>query len=249
MKGKALRRALASDPIRVNVVIPLITDSTELISPEMAQELLQKNKHNRPVNWNKVEEFSDIMRQGGWKLHGQGIILDGEGNILTGQTRLWAVVYSGVNVYLRISRGNPPDTASVIDRGRPQSSRDLATRKTERRHSPIEASLGRAICFLRSNSKPSTDEVAKVIVEKASILATALKETHRIKKSKAVMMVLAVVCEIAESEEQAKRLTKSVDFLSVKLDKELAPHTAEECWGKGTAFSMALEQARKLVVK
>jgi hypothetical protein len=248
MKGKALRRALASDPVRVsNVPIPLISDTTEFITPEMAQEMLQKNKNNRPVNWLKVEEYAVIMRQGEWKLHPQGIILDPSGNIITGQTRLWAVVYSGVGIHFRVSRGSPPETAFVIDRGRPQSSRDLATRRTEKKHSPIEASLARTICILRGNAKPSTDDIAAAIVDKSAMFSVILKEAHRTKKSKAVLMILAVIAEVSKNEPAAKALTKSVDFFATRLTKTLEPHSPEACWGKGTAFAMALEQARKIV--
>jgi hypothetical protein len=250
MKGKALRRALAtSDAIRINSPVPLITDTTELITPEKAQEMLTRNRNNRPVNWQKVEEYADIMRRGEWKLHAQGLILDGDGNILTGQTRLWAVVYGDTPVYFRVSRGNPPDTASFIDRGRPQSARDLATRKTEKKHSPTEASIARAICILRGNAKPSIDEISAIIVEKSDLIKHALNESHRTKKTKSVLMVLAAICEFSNDVDEVGRLTRKTSTLSEKLDNALAPHSADSCWGKGTAFSMALIQARKLLEK
>ena len=64
MKGKALRRALmTSDAVRIDTNLPAITDRTELISPEDAEEMLKKNARNRPVNWNKVEEYAAIMRR------------------------------------------------------------------------------------------------------------------------------------------------------------------------------------------
>ena len=90
IKGKALRKALETkEAYRLTEDIPLIIDTTEWITPETAQEMLKRNKHNRPVNWNKVEEYADIMAGGQWQLHAQGIILDCDGNILTGQKRLW----------------------------------------------------------------------------------------------------------------------------------------------------------------
>lgn len=244
MKGKALRRALASQAaVRINSEIPLIIDKTELITPGMAQEMLKHNDHNRPVNWKKVEEFADIMRNGKWKFHSQGIILDSKGNILTGQTRLWAIVYSDTSVYMRVSTGNPTESAEVLDRGRPQSSRDLATRKTERKHSPTENSIARAICVLRG-TKPTVDAVASVLVDRSDVIAAVLRETARDKKNKSVLMVLAAICESSPPED-ACRLAKRTAKLSGQLDEALRPHSAEELWGKGTAFSMALEQARR----
>lgn len=250
MKGKALRRALQSgDAIRINADIPLITDKTELITPERAQEMLQKNKGNRPVNWEKVEEYSEIMKRGEWKLHAQGLILDGKENIITGQTRLWAVVYSGRPVYFRVSRGSSPDTANFIDRGRPQSARDLATRKTEKKHSPAEASIARCIGILRGNPHPSIDDIAKIIIEKNNIIATALHESHGTKKTKAVLMILSAICECSKTNDDTKVVAKQTAKFSERLDAALQPHTAEKCWGKGTAFAMALEQARRITTE
>src|SRR5678815_3587241 len=104
MKGnKAMRRALqTSDAIRVNSDVPLIVDTTELITPEVAQEMLNHNKGNRPVNWNQVEQYAAMMKAGEFKLTAQGIVLDKTGNLLTGQTRLWAVVLSNCSVYMRV---------------------------------------------------------------------------------------------------------------------------------------------------
>ena len=165
LKGKALRRALeTTDVLRVNADVPLIVTTTELITPTIAKDMLRRNPHNRPINWSKVEEYAETMRVGRWRLHDQGIMLDTADNVLTGQKRLWAVIKAGVNVYMRISRGNPPETAAVIDRGVPQSSRDLAARETGRLHSPTEASLARAILVLRGNLKPSADVIAAVLL-------------------------------------------------------------------------------------
>ena len=162
MKGKALKRALEVDPIRAGGDIPLITDKTELITPTVAQEMLRANKDNRPINWKKVEEYSDAMVRGEWKLHAQGIVLDEGGNILTGQKRLWAVIYADVSVYMRVSRGNPKDTAKLLDRGDPQSARDLASRGTGRWHSPTESSIARACAALTGNMRPSKTQLADI---------------------------------------------------------------------------------------
>ena len=148
IKGKALRRALESkDAMRINGEIPLIVDTTELITPAIAQEMLKHNKTNRPINWRKVEEYADLMAHDQWKLHSQGIIFDPDGNILTGQKRLWAVVYSGKDVLMRVSRGCPADTVRILDRGTPQTARDMASRETKRKHT-ADKCWGRGVAFL-----------------------------------------------------------------------------------------------------
>ena len=245
--NKAMRRAaMTKDAIRISGDVPLITDTTELITPELAQEMLKRNKANRPINWRKVKEYADLMAAGKWQLTAQGIVLDGDGNILTGQKRLWGVIYSGASVYMRVSRGNPSDTASLLDRGTPQSARDLASRRTEKKHSPTEASIARAVCALRGNLKPRTDDLAEVITSNSDMAAELLYETAGTRKTKPVIMILAAICE-ARPNGQLRKLCNRVESMSQMLEKALAPETAERCWGKGAAFAIAMENARKIV--
>jgi len=246
--SKSLRRALAVDPNRVNAGVPLIVDTTDLVTPQSAQEMLKRNTSNRPVNWNKVEEYSDIMLNGGWKLHGQGIMLDANGNPLNGQNRLWAVVYSGVSVYMRISRGNPPDTARVIDRGVPQSARDLATRETTVKHSPLEVAVARGVCMLRGIPKPSKDTLADTIVRLAPMAQPLLRDLAGTKKTRAVLMIVAAICTQDWPAADARRRLRDVDDLAWQLDRALLPQTAAQCWGRGAAFGLAMEHARRIIM-
>lgn len=248
MKGKALRRAMETkDHIRIAGDVPLIVDSTELITPVIANEMLKKNKANRPVNWKKVEEYADLMAKGEWKLHSQGIIFDTAGNLLTGQKRLWAVVYSDTPVYMRVSRGCPADTVRILDRGEPQSARDMAARETTRKHSPYEVSLARGNLILRGITKPSKDQLADVMVEKASIFSAVLTETKGTKKTRSILMVLSAVCFICTDVADARVMSLMTEKYSSALDSELAPGSAEQCWGRGAAFTVAMSQARKCV--
>jgi hypothetical protein len=247
MKGKALRRALETDAIRVGADLPMIQDSTELITPESAKEFLKRNQYNRPINWRAVEEYAGAMKRGGWKLHAQGVVLDTEGNILTGQKRLWAVIYANTNVYMRVSRGNPVDTARLLDRGTPQSSRDLAARETNRRHSPIEASIARCVCVLNGTLKPSVDQLALAIADCDATSTMVLSETKGTKKTRAILMILGAIVEVSCSTEDAKRLAKQAEWFASRLDTALKPATAEQCWNRGAAFGLALESARRIV--
>jgi hypothetical protein len=249
MKGKALRRALATtDALRIGAEeqVPLIVTTTELITPDVAKTLLQRNTRNRPINWKKVDEYAAIMRAGRWRLHDQGLMLDVDENILTGQKRLWAVIKANVNVYMRVSRGNPPDTAHVIDRGVPQSARDLAARATGRVHSPTEASLARAMAVVQGALKPSPDDLAVLLEAYAGPMAIAIRATHGTKKTRETLMVLAVL--ILEYGDSVGRAIPQLPILVDRLRADLLPRTAAECWGRGAAFSLAMEAARRIVL-
>jgi hypothetical protein len=245
MKGKALRRALETDALRVNADVPLIVTTTELITPDSAKAMLQRNHKNRPVNWRKVDEYAAQMRAGLWRLHDQGIMLDTHDNILTGQKRLWAVIRAGVNVYMRVSRGNPSDTATLIDRGVPQSSRDLAARETGRQHSPVEVSIVRACLALNGRLSPSPDDLATALEYYAPVLARVVSQMRRMQKTRDVLMILGAL--VARFEDHADTYLVHVPLLVDALQARLRPRTAAECWGRGAAFSLAMEQARQLV--
>jgi hypothetical protein len=248
LMGKALRRALATaDAVRITGDVPLIVDTTELVTPDKAQDMLHRNKHNRPINWKTVEEYAVKMAKNEWPLHAQGIILDGDGNILTGQKRLWAVVYSGVSVHMRISRGTPASAARLLDRGAPQTARDLATRNTERKHSPLEASLARGLLVLQGTLQPSRDQLADMIVANADRSTLVLAETKGTKKSKAVLMILAALCAPAVLPKHIHILAGQTEILADRLEASLQPQGAARCWGRGAAFGLAMENARKII--
>jgi len=246
--NKAMRRALATqDAHRVAGNIPLIQDKTELITPELAQQMLERNKNNRPVNWKRVEQYATIMGAGKWELNPQGIIFDKEGNLQTGQTRLWAVIYSETSVYMRVSRGSFSSIGKLLDRGIPQSSRDLATRDTGRKHSPTEASIARAILCLQGTLRPSTDALADQIRNNDQIVTPLLKQTSGTKKTKTIMMILAVICNEIGDTKRALDLAKRVEEFGKQLDSNLKPESTERCWGRGAAFTLAMERAKRIV--
>lgn len=248
LKGKALRRVMeAKDLIRINGDVPLIVDTTELITPDMASEMLKHNTNNRPINWRKVEEYANIMISGAWKLHSQGIVFDEKGVLLTGQKRLWAVVYSGVSVYMRVSRGCPADTVRIMDRGEPQSARDIASRETERKHSPVEASIVRGIAILHGITAPSKDILADLIITNKDRLKIILNETKGTKKTKLLLMAMAAICEQSKSDNDVKNNIKSVEEIATDLERKLFPSDANRCWGRGVGFVLAMELARKCV--
>ena len=248
MKGRALRRALATnDSHRIGGDVPLITDTTELITPDRAYEILLKNKNNRPINWQKVEEYADKMRKGEWALHAQGIILDADDNLITGQKRLWAVIYSGVSVYMRVSRGTPKAAAGLIDRGQPQSSRDLAARASGRKHSPVESSLARGAWALQGILRPTVEQMASQIERLAPAASALLTAVAGTKKTKAVLMVLAVI--VSDYPDRVSRLAHRVPAWADALESALAPQSAATCWSRGAAFGLAMDRAREIIAK
>jgi hypothetical protein len=245
MKGKALRRVLMTKEIhRLAVDIPLILDTTEMISPETAYEMLLKNKNNRPINWQKVEEYAGAMARGEWELHAQGIVLDTDGNVLTGQKRLWAVIYSAQTVAMRVSRGSPKTAARLLDRHTPQTARDLASRETGKKHSPTEASLARAILAIDGTLKPSVDDVARTIEKCSPAFESMLRAIHGTKRTRGVLMILAAL--VKTNNISPVGLVLQTEALVSRLEAALHPQTSSACWGRGAAFALAMRHAERI---
>ena len=242
---KSIKRAsLTSQAFRLDGNVPLIQDTTELVTPESAKKILANNRKNRPINWRKVEEYKKIMLEGKWKLHAQGIIIDKNGNLLTGQKRLHAILLCGQPQYMRISRGSPPETANLIDRGTPQSGRDLASRGTDRKHSVLEAGLVRAIFALNKTLRPSADKIADGLIKYNDILKIAISQTKGYKKNKAMQMIIAAGCTFSRI--KAELVFSKTAQLSQELSNELGEELVEEYWGKGSAFTLCMEHAKRI---
>lgn len=103
----------------------------EKITPAKAQKWLEKNQNNRPISDAKVAEWQSAMERGEWQLTHQGIALDPTDNIVDGQHRLWAIVYSGKTVQMMVTYNAPPETKSVVDVGRKRTAADVLAMQGE----------------------------------------------------------------------------------------------------------------------
>lgn len=246
---RAIERAADSkDAMRLygDKNIPLIRDVTELVTPQSAEIMLKKNNNNRVINWNAVEIIKNQMIAGEWEFHAQGIILDDKDNILTGQKRLWAVVYSGIPQYFRISRGTPSSAADKIDRGISQSSRDLASRQTKRKHSPTEEKMAKDLLAIRRVGKPTLDEIASIIKSYTKEFDVALKASRGTKKSRGVIMALAALCYLNEDEDIRPEVFAMVPELAVEIERAAYPILLKDCWRRPAAHFMVMEKAIKI---
>lgn len=94
------------------------------ITPELAEELLSRNTHNRPIRPRHVAELAHDMRVGRWRLTHQGIAFDIYGRLADGQHRLHAVVMAGVAVRMQVTTMVEPEACGVIDTNTRRSATD-----------------------------------------------------------------------------------------------------------------------------
>lgn len=96
-----------------------ITFEVVWVTPAMARKWLGMNiPNNRIVRDTKTDEIASDMRNGLWRLTGEAIKFDVNGDFVDGQHRLLGLIDSGVDgVPMIVARGVPVDAVEVMDSG------------------------------------------------------------------------------------------------------------------------------------
>jgi len=100
----------------------------ELITPKVAERLLEHNEHNRKLASPRVLMYANDMLLGRWKQDtGETIKISPEGRLLDGQNRLNAVIKSKTPIYFHVAYNVPDDVFDVIDTGKLRNASDVFT--------------------------------------------------------------------------------------------------------------------------
>ena len=100
-----------------------MTMSYELITPEIANSLLETNTENRKISKGTVEAYANDMLAGNWdETVGVAISIDESGILRDGQHRLSAIVESGVAIHMWVCRNVSSD--GIYDNNRKRSNAD-----------------------------------------------------------------------------------------------------------------------------
>lgn len=96
---------------------PQIRCKIEKVGPAMAQALLKKNEHNRPLRKSVVARYATAMANDEWLLNGEAVVVGHDGSLLDGQHRLLAVIEADTEVEMLIVRGVQASTFHTFDSG------------------------------------------------------------------------------------------------------------------------------------
>lgn len=103
-----------------------VTASWELITPEVAEQMLLFNTHNRQMKMNHVGALAADMKSGYWGFNGATISFSAEPvRLLDGQNRLQAVVESRVPIMGLVLRGLQPSCQINMDSGAKRTFADM----------------------------------------------------------------------------------------------------------------------------
>lgn len=103
----------------------MTTSAIELITPEIAQEMLEHNTKNRNPSRRRIDYYRQEMGKGNWKLGTDMIAFDTEGNLINGQHRLIALKEYGKPLHFVVGRNMSVDAFAVIDTGKMRTAGDV----------------------------------------------------------------------------------------------------------------------------
>jgi hypothetical protein len=96
----------------------LISVKLEAIDPVEAARLLTTNAgSNRPTRRSKVSQLAETMRNQQWRLTGEALKLDRDGNLIDGQHRLKAVIEADMTITFHVFTGLARDVYRHLDTG------------------------------------------------------------------------------------------------------------------------------------
>lgn len=126
----------------------------ETITPKKAMEWLKRNVNNRPLSQRWVDDLARAITDKAWRLNGDCIRFNGNGDLIDGQHRLNACVQSGKPFESYVVRGLDHDAFDTIDQGKRRSIADVFARQGYKHYTTL-ASAVRWLWLYESNSLPS----------------------------------------------------------------------------------------------
>jgi hypothetical protein len=140
------------------------------LTPQLAKELLAKNKNNRAVNRNTMLSYAHQMKKGKWKLNGETISIDIDGNVLNGQHRCYAVIESNTSIEVILVTGLPRSVFDTIDTGRCRLHSDVLTIAGVKNATTLGAAL-KKYYMLQNNYTYLIQSATSIKLSNADVLA------------------------------------------------------------------------------
>ncbi|MGV9891702.1 hypothetical protein [Streptomyces sp. NPDC003395] len=161
-----------------------------MVTPQLAQEWLDRNVHNRPIRKNKVDNYARDMKAGNWALNGEAIKFAIDGVLLDGQHRLHAIVAAGVPVQMLVVTGLANETQVTMDSGVKRTTGDAFGLEGKKNAQNLAAILKKIWMWQQgdhkfsSNTSPTTAECAELLdahpeIHRSVEIATHIRSTFR----------------------------------------------------------------------
>lgn len=125
------------------------------IGPADAQQLLENQPQNRPLNERKAIRFASVIAEKKWLPNGETIILDERERLLDGQGRCRAIAISGKPIETYVVHNIPRKFFVSVDTGQARTGADTLSLAGAKNYA-IAASVCRIALQMESGTSPST---------------------------------------------------------------------------------------------
>lgn len=137
-----------------------------MMSPEAAAKILKSNDRNRSPSEALIASLAAQMKSGAWKLNGETIIIDRNGQLMDGQHRLAAVVVANVPIPMLVVYDAEPAVFTTIDTGRSRKNSDFMSalgHKQPARLAAVAATVWKMYWEIPTQSKRPADYAIQII--------------------------------------------------------------------------------------
>lgn len=141
-----------------------IVTSRVLVTPDMAEDWLSRNTHNRPIAQQRVNTFAEDIRKGNWCDTHQGIAFSDTGVLLDGQHRLLAIISAKTPLIMNVSTGVPFASQEAIDGVRPRLAGDVLSLSMGIDHSKMRVAMARQLLFFIKGARSASIPTLKKIL-------------------------------------------------------------------------------------
>lgn len=111
----------------------------QTVTPKKAMEWLKRNVNNRPLSTSWSQRLADEMKAGRFRLNGEAIKFNCNGDLIDGQHRLNACVIAGVPFDSYVVVGLEHDAFDTIDQGKKRTVSDILARRGEANYKSLAA--------------------------------------------------------------------------------------------------------------
>lgn len=144
-----------------------------LVTPEMAQMLLDRNWENRLIRKSVVNSYAQAMLRGEWSLNGEYIIISSNGVLNDGQHRLMAVIENGLPVVMGLQFGVERNSRTTLNTGFKRTLADHLTMQGQGNAHQLSATVRLAWNYdsgiYSLSQAPSVDQAFNYIEENPGI--------------------------------------------------------------------------------
>lgn len=159
------------------------------ITPKKAAEWIQRNVNNRPIRNRRVDQYAAAMTAGAWKLNGDCIRFNCNGDLVDGQHRLHACIQSGVSFETYVIHGIPIEAFDTIDQGDKRTVGDVFARRGYKHYSTLAAAVRWVWRYenkMQCHGAMRTDQ-ANDIIERHPALHTAAELSCKVQRGTVIV--------------------------------------------------------------